>query len=114
MFDYQGKKFQKYLINKGLSIVRVAEKLEVSRNTIYQYFKSEILQRETVNNIITKLNTTESEIWGDNTPAPKNDLEPDASKEQSTSELSAKIESLERLLAAKDETIALLKKMLDK
>jgi transcriptional regulator with XRE-family HTH domain len=64
MLDYQGKKFKEYVTRKGLSIIRIAEKLGVSRNTIYTYFKSESLQRETVTNIITKLNTTEAEIWG--------------------------------------------------
>ncbi|WP_316851209.1 XRE family transcriptional regulator [Pedobacter agri] len=65
MLDYQGKKFKEFVTRRGLSIVRIADELGVSRNTIYQYFKSDSLQRDTVNNIITKLNTTVDEIWGE-------------------------------------------------
>jgi transcriptional regulator with XRE-family HTH domain len=64
MADFQGEKFKEYLRKNNISVITAAEKLGVSRNTVYQYFSSDNLSRETVSNIITKLNTTEEDVFG--------------------------------------------------
>ncbi len=63
MSVYQGEKFKLYLKNKGISVISAAEMLQVARNTVYQYFRTENLTREVVTNIITTFNTTEEEVF---------------------------------------------------
>ena len=63
MSVYQGEKFKLYLKNKGVSVISAAEMLQVARNTVYQYFRTENLTREVVTNIITTFNTTEEEVF---------------------------------------------------
>jgi len=64
MPDYQGEKFEQYLDRKGVSVVQAAEILGVVKQTVYQYFKSKSLSRETVSNILTKFGASEEEIFG--------------------------------------------------
>jgi transcriptional regulator with XRE-family HTH domain len=64
MPEYQGEKFKSYLKNNKISVIEAAKTLGVSRNTVYQYFRSDNLERETVINIITKFNTTDEEVFG--------------------------------------------------
>ncbi|MDQ7947670.1 MAG: hypothetical protein AAGB30_11245 [Pedobacter sp.] len=64
MTEYQGEKFRLYLQRNGLSASQAATILKVSRQNIYQYFKSKNLNRETVNTIIDKFKVSESIIWG--------------------------------------------------
>ncbi|MBB2148840.1 LexA family transcriptional regulator [Pedobacter gandavensis] len=64
MADYQGEKFKEFLKTRNISVIKAAEMLGVSRNTVYQYFGSSSLTRETVINIITHFNTTEEEVFG--------------------------------------------------
>ncbi len=63
MSVYQGEKFKSYLKKKGISVINAAEMLQVARNTVYQYFRTENLTREVVINIITTFNTTEEEVF---------------------------------------------------
>lgn len=67
MIDYQGEKLKKYLKEKKISVQHLAEKLNVSRQTIYDYFKSANLQPDTVRNLLDKLNVNVNEIWTDET-----------------------------------------------
>jgi transcriptional regulator with XRE-family HTH domain len=64
MSDYQGEKFKLFLKGANISVIEASKKLGVSRNTVYQYFGSDNLSRETVINIITKFNVHEEEIFG--------------------------------------------------
>lgn len=64
MSEYQGEKFKGYLKNNKISVIEAAKTLGVSRNTVYQYFRSDNLERETVINIITSFSTTEEEVFG--------------------------------------------------
>jgi len=64
MIDYQGKNFKSFLSSRKIGASKAAEILGVSRQTVYQYFKSSSLERETVNNILSKFNTTEEEVFG--------------------------------------------------
>lgn len=64
MSVYQGEKFKNYLKLVNVSVIDAAKKLQVARNTIYQYFRSENLSRETVNSIITAFGASEDIIFG--------------------------------------------------
>lgn len=64
MLDYQGEKFKNFLKQKRIPVIEAAEKLGVARNTVYQYFRSDNLSRETVIAIITNFNTSEAEVFG--------------------------------------------------
>lgn len=64
MIDYQGEKFKEFLKNRNLGASKAAEILGVSRQTVYQYFKSSSLERDTVSNILSKFNTTEEVVFG--------------------------------------------------
>lgn len=64
MIDYQGEKLKEYLESKKISVVNAANLLGVTRQNVYQYFKSNNLERETVNNILDKFNVHETDIWG--------------------------------------------------
>lgn len=70
MPDYKGEKFKKFLKNKGIGAAKAAEKLGVSRQTVYQYFKSNSLERETVNNILTTFDVSEDEVFGNGVSEP--------------------------------------------
>lgn len=63
MADYKGEKFKEFLKRKKIKVVDAAKTLGVARNTIYQYFDSDNLERETVRKIITLFNTSESEVF---------------------------------------------------
>lgn len=63
MSDYQGEKLKEYLDYKRISVSTAAEVLGVTRQNVYQYFKSSNLARDTVNNIIDKFGIVETEIW---------------------------------------------------
>lgn len=64
MIEYQGEKFKEYLSNNKISVAAAALKLGVSRQNVYQYFKTGNLSKDTVNNIIDKMGLTELEIFG--------------------------------------------------
>lgn len=70
MTEYQGEKFQQFLEIRGISVLTAAKSLGVSRQTVYQYFKSNQLERETVNNILTAFSASEEEIFGNNDDNP--------------------------------------------
>lgn len=63
MSEYQGENFKKYLKKEKIGVGIVAEKMGVSRQTVYQYFESNNLTREIVNKITDKLGFNEHEIW---------------------------------------------------
>ncbi len=63
MSEYQGEKFKLFLKRRGISVIDAAKTLDVARNTVYQYFRTENLTREVVINIITKFNTSEQEVF---------------------------------------------------
>jgi len=71
MADYQGIKFKDFLSRKNIKVVDAAKQLGVSRQNLYQYFRSDTLSRETVNNLLTVFKTSEQEIFGTN-PEPGN------------------------------------------
>jgi phage repressor protein C with HTH and peptisase S24 domain len=64
MSVYQGEKFKKYLDSTNISTSRAAILLGVSRQTVYQYYKTDNLTRETVSKILTTFSVYEEEIWG--------------------------------------------------
>ncbi|MCY4781414.1 hypothetical protein ORI89_17275 [Sphingobacterium sp. UT-1RO-CII-1] len=71
MIDYQGEKFKDFLSSRKIGASKAAEILGVSRQTVYQYFKSNSLERETVSNILSKFDTNEQEVFGTgDDPAP--------------------------------------------
>jgi len=76
MTDYQGNKFKQYLVKQDISVQKASEILGVSRQNIYQYFKSGNLSRETVNTILSKFNTTEEQIFGLRKPNPRLEAKP--------------------------------------
>ncbi|WP_219223353.1 S24 family peptidase [Pedobacter antarcticus] len=59
-----------------ISAVKAAEILGVTRQTIYQYYGSSNLTRETVNNILTKFNVTENEVFALSMEKPKIEAKP--------------------------------------
>lgn len=64
MLDYKGEKLQTFLQKSKISVKKIADILEINRQTVYKYFKSKQLSREVVAKITTKLNLTEKQIWG--------------------------------------------------
>lgn len=66
MSDYQGEKFKMFLKSRNISVIKAAEMLGVTRNTVYTYFGSTNLTRETVSGIITTFDTDEQEVFGIN------------------------------------------------
>lgn len=104
---YQGENFKKYLKDHGISVIPLAKKLGVSRNTVYQYYASENLTREVVNNIITTLKIKESDIWPDAETEPTQTLDP-KSKDIDTNQESMQrdlIEALKKIIDMKDAEI---------
>jgi len=76
MLEYQGQKFKDFLIKlKGesknnsdtttITFDVAAQMLGIKRPSLYQYFESANLKRETVKKITETFNVTEEEIWGD-------------------------------------------------
>ncbi|MEO6522184.1 MAG: helix-turn-helix transcriptional regulator [Mucilaginibacter sp.] len=63
MIDYQGERFKLYLEKRGISANRAAKALDVTRQTVYQYFRSKNLSRDTVASILSVFNVSEEEIW---------------------------------------------------
>lgn len=63
MVVYQGEKFKEYLTRRGISVAKAAKILDVSRQNVYQYFKSNNLSIETVKSLIDKLNVDIDEIF---------------------------------------------------
>ena len=104
---YQGENFKKYLKDHGISVIPLAKKLGVSRNTVYQYYASENLTREVVTNIITNLKVKESDIWPDAEIEPTQTLDP-KSKNIDTNQESMQrdlIEALKKIIDMKDAEI---------
>lgn len=64
MLDYKGENFKKFLSSRSISAIKASEILGVSRQTVYQYFKSSALERDTVNNILTRFGVTEDVVFG--------------------------------------------------
>ncbi len=71
MSEYQGEKFRQYLRTIFISAPKAAEMLGVSKQTVYQYFKSTNLSREVVNRILTVFNTNEREVFQTTEPSAK-------------------------------------------
>lgn len=78
MVVYQGDNFKRYLDKKGISVVRAAKILGVSRQNVYQYFKSNNLTPETVNSIVVSFKASLDEIF----PQPDNSIDYNVSTEQ--------------------------------
>jgi transcriptional regulator with XRE-family HTH domain len=64
MSDYQGKRFKEFLHLKHITVVDAAKQLNVSRQNLYQYFRSDTLSRETVNKMLKAFKASEQEIFG--------------------------------------------------
>lgn len=65
MPDYKGENFKRFLSSRSISAIKASEILGVSRQTVYQYFKSSALERDTVNNILTSFKVTEDVVFGE-------------------------------------------------
>jgi predicted transcriptional regulator len=63
MIVYQGDNFKRYLDKKEISVTRAAKILGVSRQNVYQYFKSNNLTPETVNSIVDSFKASLDEIF---------------------------------------------------
>lgn len=63
MTEYQGEKFKEYLKINNISTEKAAQKLNKSKQTVYQYFNSKNLSREVVSNILNTFKVDESDIW---------------------------------------------------
>lgn len=72
MADYKGEKFKAFLTARSIKVADAAQKLGIGRQTVYQYFKSNNLSRETVSKILTAFNTTEEEVFSVTAPLPAN------------------------------------------
>lgn len=68
MPEYQGENFKQFLYQRRIGVTEAAKKLNVSRQTIYQYFNSKNLTREVVSNVLQKFNVNEIDIWDPNKP----------------------------------------------
>ncbi|OOQ57164.1 helix-turn-helix transcriptional regulator [Mucilaginibacter pedocola] len=66
MADYQGEKFKEFLDRKDIAVANAAQQLQVTRQTVYQYFKTNNLSREVVNKILTVFETSTEEVFGTN------------------------------------------------
>lgn len=64
MAEYKGSNFLEYLKRVGINKTQAAKMLDISRQTLYQYFDSATLKRETVNKILTTFGTDEEEVFG--------------------------------------------------
>lgn len=60
---HQGEIFKDYLDRNNLSVKGTAEKMGVSRPSIYQYFKSRELTNDVLENITSALGVTYTDIW---------------------------------------------------
>lgn len=65
MVEYQGEKFKAFLKSRSINTADAAGILNISRQAVYEYFKSANLQRETVNKILDAFKVSASDIWGD-------------------------------------------------
>lgn len=63
MVDSQGEKFKNYLQENGIGVTQAASKLGVSRQTIYQYFKTSRFEPETVSIFIDAFGPGIAEIF---------------------------------------------------
>lgn len=61
---YQGEKFKRYLERNQIPKTKAAKDLKISRQSLYQWFESNELERSTVNKILTTYNETEEKIFG--------------------------------------------------
>lgn len=64
MADYQGEKFKEFLDKRNVSVANAANLLQVTRQTVYQYFKTGNLSREVVNKILTVFSVSTNDIFG--------------------------------------------------
>ena len=112
---YQGENFKKYLKDHSISVIPLAKKLGVSRNTVYQYYASENLTREVVTNIITTLKIKESDIWPDAEIEPTQSLDPQSKKSEPNQESMQRdlIEALKKIIDMKDAEIERLKSAME-
>lgn len=65
MIEYKGEKFERFLKRINVSVSDAAKRMGVSRQNMYQLFKSVELERRTVNIILTVFGVNEYEIFGD-------------------------------------------------
>lgn len=63
MIDSQGEKFKKYLQENSIGVTQAALKLRVSRQTIYQYFKTSRFEPETVSIFIDAFGPSIGQIF---------------------------------------------------
>lgn len=68
MIDSQGEKFKKYLQEKGIGVTQAASELGVSRQTIYQYFKTSRFEPDTVSIFIDAFGTDIGQIFATRFP----------------------------------------------
>lgn len=64
MIEYQGERFKEFLDNRKIGATEASKILGVSRQSVYQYFKSRNLEIQTVKAIIDKFNTNTEEVFG--------------------------------------------------
>ncbi len=100
---------KKVRTKKGATQVELADKLGVKQSYIANLEKNYDFSYKQALKIAEALKVSVESFYVENDITNNSDAE-NTSKEQLIKELSAKIESLERLLAAKDEIITLLKK----
>lgn len=62
-YTWKGESFKKFLKSREVSVKNAADKLGVTRQTVYQYFDSERLTKEVVDKILSTFNVKESEIF---------------------------------------------------
>lgn len=62
---YQGVNFKRYLEESRISKTDAAKILNISRQSLYQWFESKQLERETVDKILNTFNESESRIFGE-------------------------------------------------
>lgn len=63
MTDYQGEKFKEFLKSRKISVAKASDMLNISRQAVYEFFKSGSLKRETVNKILDTFKVSVEEIW---------------------------------------------------
>lgn len=71
MIEYQGEKFKEFLDNRKIGATEASKILGVSRQSVYQYFKTRNLEIQTVKAIIDKFNTNTEEVFGVKDVAPQ-------------------------------------------
>lgn len=73
-FDWKGVRLKAFFKKREITVQAAADALGVSRQTIYQYFKSEQLTREVVNKIVNTFSVSENVIFEAKISEPSHNL----------------------------------------